>query len=300
MASYPTDTFTAADLASFIPAIWGQKVNDFFKSKLVMASFFVNRSDELSDGGNIVYTPNFTEMDASAKSAAIAVTLVSPTETKVTLTVDQWYEVSFSIEDKEAAQVKKSYYVQETYAKNAGYSVAKKLEVAIATLFSGFSNVVGTSTTTVVDSDIRKAIGLLEAANVDISEAKFFFDSKVAWNQLMGLDRFVLNVNAPEASTIGKGLMGKLYNIPVVASNNIQYVSSTTGRNNALAHPDAIHWATSPLGLNSKGGMVGSEGIRVQSNYVPQYLATLTTADILYGVIENRDAAGVLIRTSES
>lgn len=300
MSSYPTDTFTAADLASFIPAIWGQKVNDFFKSKLVMASFFVNRSDELSDGGNIVYTPNFTEMDATAKSAATAVTLVSPTETKVTLTVDQWYEVSFSIEDKEAAQVKKSYYVQETYAKNAGYSVAKKLEVAIATLFSGFSNVVGTSTTTVVDSDIRKAIGLLEAANVDISEAKFFFDSKVAWNQLMGLDRFVLNVNAPEASTIGKGLMGKLYNIPVVASNNIQYVSSTTGRNNALAHPDAIHWATSPLGLNSKGGMVGSEGIRVQSNYVPQYLATLTTADILYGVIENRDEAGVLIRTSES
>lgn len=298
--AFPSDTFTAADLASFIPAVWGQKVNDFFKSKLVMASFFVNRSDELADGGNIVYTPNVTEMAASAKSNGAAVTLVSPTETKVTLTVDQWYEVSFNIEDKEAAQVKRSYYVQETYAKNAGYSVAKKLEVAIATLFSGFSNVVGTSTTSIVDSDIRKAIGLLEAANVDISEAKFFFDSKVAWNQLMGLDRFVLNVNAPEASTIGKGLMGKLYNIPVVASNNIQYTASTSGRENALAHPDAIHWATSPLGLNSKGGMVGSEGIRVQSNYVPQYLSTLTTADILYGVIENRDAAGVLIRTVES
>lgn len=300
MSSFPTDTFTSTDLASFIPAVWGQKVNDFFKSRLVMASHFVNRSDELADGGNIVYTPNITEMAATAKSNGVAVTLVSPTETKVTLTVDQWYEVSFAIEDKEAAQVKRSYYVQETYAKNAGYSVAKKLEVAIATLFSGFSKVVGTSTTTIVDSDIRKAIGLLEAGNVDLGEAKFFFDSKVAWNQLMGLDRFVLNVNAPEASPIGKGLMGKLYNIPVVASNNIQYVSSTTGRNNALAHSDAIHWATSPLGLNSKGGMVGSEGIRVQSNYVPQYLCTLTTADILYGVIENRDAAGVLIRTSAS
>ncbi len=300
MANFPTDTFTAADLAELIPKLWGQRINDFFKSKLVMASFFTNRSDELSEGGNALYTPNITEMTATAKTNGAAVTLNSPTETKVTLTVDQWYEVSFNIEDKEAAQVKRSYYVQETYAKNAGYTSAKKLEVAIATLFSGFSQVVGTSTTTIVDSDIRKAIGLLEAANVDISEAKFFFDSKVAWNQLMGLDRFVLNVNAPEASTIGKGLMGKLYNIPVVASNNIQYVASTSGRNNALAHPDAIHWATSPLGLNSKGGMVGSEGIRVQSNYIPEYLATLTTADILYGVIENRDAAGVLIRTVES
>ena len=73
MSSFPTDTFTAADLASFIPALWGQKVNDFFKSKLTMASFFVNRSDELADGGNIVYTPDFTEMAASAKSNGTAV-----------------------------------------------------------------------------------------------------------------------------------------------------------------------------------------------------------------------------------
>lgn len=73
--AFPSDTFTSTDLASFIPAVWGQKVNDFFKSKLVMASFFVNRSDELADGGNIVYTPNVTEMAASAKSNGAAVTL---------------------------------------------------------------------------------------------------------------------------------------------------------------------------------------------------------------------------------
>ena len=88
--------------------------------------------------------------------------------------------------------------------------------------------------------------------------------------------------------------------IPLFTSNNIQYVASTSGRSNALAHKDAIHWATSPLGVGSKGGMVGSMGVRVQSNYIPEYLSTLTTADILYGVIENRDTFGVLIRTVES
>ena len=57
-----------------------------------------------------------------------------------------------------------------------------------------------------------------------------------------------------------------------------------------LATPDAIHFATASLG--------GGSGVRVQSNYMPESLATLTTADICYGVVENRDEAGVGIVSS--
>lgn len=97
--------------------------------------------------------------------------------------------------------------------------------------------------------------------------------------------------------------MGMLYGIPVYLSNNIQYVSGTTGRYNAIAHKDALHFATSPLGtggsMASNGGssMTGKYGVRVQSHYVPEYLSTVTTADLLYGVTENRDNAGVCIVT---
>lgn len=293
-----SDTFTAADVAELIPKLWGDKINNFFRSKLVMASFFTDRSSELANGGSALYTPNITEMAASSKTNGAAVTLVSPTETKVTLTVDQWYEVSFNIEDKEAAQFKKSYYTQNTYAENAGYSVAKVLEVAIATLFASFSQSVGASNTTVVDSDIRKGLGLLAAGNVDLDKVAFFFNEAVAWNQLMGLDKFTLVQNDASASPVNKGMIGKLYGRPVYTSNNITYVSSTTGRNNAIAHPDAIHFATASLGVGSKGGMVGAGGVRVQSNYIPEYLSTLTTADILYGVVENKDAAGIRFMTS--
>lgn len=88
--------------------------------------------------------------------------------------------------------------------------------------------------------------------------------------------------------------------IPVYVSNNIQYVSGTTGRWNALAHKDALHFATSPLGEGGSLGssVIGSNGVRVQSNYVPQYLSTLTTADLLYGVVENRGTAGIAILTT--
>lgn len=303
--AFPTGTETLTTLASFIPAIWGEKINDFFKLKLMLADFFVNRSDELAAGGNIVYTPNLTEMSANSKTNATAVTLNQPTETKITLTVDQWYEVSFAIEDREAAQVKHSYYLQEKYAMNAGYTMAKKLEVALASLFSGFSTQVGASTTNLADSEVRAAIAALEAVGIDTTaDVAFFLTPNVFWKQIQNIDKFSLAVNSPVNDPTAKRPAGFLYGIPVFISNNIQYVSGTTGRYNALAHKDALHFATSPLG---EGGsmatvagqtMTGKYGVRVQSHYVPEYLSTLTTADLLYGTIENRDNAGVGILTA--
>lgn len=299
--AFPTGTETSTTLAALIPLKWGDKINDFFHLKLMIASFFTNRSDELADGGSALYTPNLTEMTAASKTVATAVTLNQPTETKVTLTVDQWYEVSFAIEDREAAQVKHSYYLQEKYAMNAGYTMAKKLEVALATLFSGFSTVVGTSTANLADSDIRAAIAALEAVGIDTtSDVAFFVSPAVFWKQIQNIDKFSLAINSPVNDPTAKTPRATLYGIPVYVSNNIQYVSGTTGRYNALAHRDALHFATSPLGGGGSMGssMTGKYGVRVQSNYIPDYLSTVTTADLLYGVVENRDNAGVSILTA--
>jgi hypothetical protein len=304
--AFPTATVGAysngaTDLDVMFPSIWGERINDFFRANLVMAPFFTDRSEELADGGRILYTPSVTEFTATAKSNATAVTLVSPNEANVTLTVNQWYEASFAIEDREAAQVKRSYVIQENYARSAGFAVAKKLDTDIATLFSGFSQSVGASTASVADSNIRAAIAYLDSANVPSEDRAFFVNPNVFWNQLQGIDRFALAINSPSQDPVAKRPLAYLYGIPVYITTQIQYVSGTTGRYNALAHKDAIHWATSPLGAGgSKGSMTGSMGVRVQSNYIPEYLSTLTTADILYGVIENRDTAGVRILTSAS
>lgn len=303
--AFPTTSASSTTLATSIPLLWGERINDFYKSKLMMADFFVDRSSELSEGGSTVYTPNMTEMAAAAKSNATAVTLNAPTDTKITLLVDQWYEVSFAIEDRENAQVKHSYYIQEKYAKNAGYTMAKTLEVAIAALFSGFSQTVGTSVAALADSDIRAAITLLEAANIDTSEdVAFFVSPAVFWKQIQNLDKFALAINSPSNDPTAKRPKATLYGIPVYVSTNVQVISGGTGRACALAHKDAIHYATSPLGTGGSDAtgtghsMTGRFGVRVQSHYVPEYLSTLTTADLLYGVIENRDTSGVYIKTS--
>lgn len=298
--AFPTNTFTgdAGDLDVMIPAVWGEYMNKFYKSNLVMANFFTDRSGEIANGGNIIYTPGITEIGANVKSNGSAVTLNSPTETAATLTVSTWYESSFNIEDREAAIVKHSYELQRQYAEGAGYAVAKVLDTAIATLFADFSQSVGSSTAAVADSDIRAAIAYLDNANVPASDRAFFVNPTIFWTQLQAIDKFALAVNSPIQDPVAKTPTAMLYGIPVYITTQIQYVSGTTGRYNALAHKDAIHFATAPLGAGSKGGMVGSSGIRVQSNYIPEYLSTLTTADICYGVIENRDTSGVRILAS--
>jgi hypothetical protein len=296
--AYPTGMFTGADgdLDVYIPEIWGQAINDFAKEDVPATDFFTDRSSELMDGGDTIHTGNLTEMTAYSKSNATAVTLNSPTETDVDLVVDTWYEVSFAVEDGDVAIWKKSLYLQERMARNAGYTAGQTLENSIIALFASFTSTAGASTSEIADSDIRKAIGIVETAtkeSVENGSIAFFFDRKVWWNQIAGIDTFQLKINAT-ADPVTKQPMKMLYGIPVKTSSNIDYVSGSTGRVNVLAHYDAIHYATAKLPRQT------TDKVRVQSQYDQTYLATLTTADIKYGVIMNRATYGCIIYSSAS
>lgn len=286
-----TDHESATTLAVMIPKIWGEKVNDFYRAKLVIASRFTNRSDELADGGDTLYTPNFTEMTANAKSTSTQVTLNNPTETKQSLVINNHYEVSFLIEDKEAVQVNRSYSVQQRYMKNAAYTAAKKLEDAVATLFQSFSTSVGTTTVALTRATVVAAISALETANADYNDAVWFLHPKTLWTDLGQIDAFALALNTANANNpVTKGIERSLYGRPVVTSTRITTINAGADYAGALAVPDAIHYATAAL-----PGQRDAGGVRLQASYIQEYLGTLVTADILYGVIENRDAGGVRV-----
>ena len=59
-----------------------------------MASFFVDRSADLSEGGDILYTPNMTEMSASAKSDATAVNYMAALIVQLKHSIMRVYETS--------------------------------------------------------------------------------------------------------------------------------------------------------------------------------------------------------------
>lgn len=282
-------TTTTADV--MIPEVWGGRVNDFYRASLKAGSFFSDWSDEVAGGGDIVHIPNITEMTANNKSVGSQVTLNNPTETKIDLTINAHKEVSFIIEDSVKSKIKASYKAQEVYAKNAAYTVGAALEDALITLFNSFSQVVGNSSTALNDSNIRQAIAYLDVANVPMEDRAFFLHPNVVWKQLMGIDKFTLVTNTNGADPVLKGQVGYLYGIPVISTSRL---GTTTGhRNGALAHKDALAFAVA-----NPSGMGGINKVRLQSEYILEYLGELVVADLIYGVIENRDTSGVWIKAS--
>lgn len=299
--AFPLATESAVSLDVFIPEVWGEKVNEFYRNKLAAAPFFVNRSDEVMEGGDTLYTPEISEMTANSKTTGAAVTLNSYSEVRRTLSITNWFESSFGIEDAQAAQAKRSYSIMERYAKSAGYAVAKKLDTAIVTIFQQFTNAVGSSTNNLGDSDIRASFAYLETTGVDSEEAAWFVTPNVFWKQIQAIDKFSLAINSPTNDPTAKRPKGSLYGQPVFVTAQITtHAVASGGVCNAFAVPDAIHWATSPLGAggSKSPAMTGSQGIRVQSNYIPEYLSTVTTADLLYGTVLNRPTGGVRVYTA--
>jgi len=280
--AYPTSTMTTTTLANIIPEIWGEKMNDYYRASLLTANFFTDLSSDIVGGGDTVYVPNITAMIAHTKVTASPVTVNANTDTNITLLVQTKIECSFSIEDMDGDQVKQSYGYVGRQAKNCAYQVGEKYELAIIALFDDFSQTVGTSSAGVADSNIRAAIKYLDTANAPMEDRAFFFSPKAMWTDVMALDRFTLLQNTNGADPVLKGMVGTLYGIPAYVSSNI---GTTLGSaQNCLAHKDAIAHANT--------------GMTVQSNYVPQYLATITTAFMRYGVVENRDSSGVYIKTA--
>lgn len=76
--------------------------------------------------------------------------------------------------------------------------------------------------------------------------------------------------------------------IPVVSSSRLGVTLGS--RNGALAHKSALAYA---VANTNQGGQV-----RMQSDYLLEYLGTLVVCDMTFGVIENRDTAGVYIKAS--
>lgn len=302
-----TNGFTGGnggDLTVDIPTIWGQQINDYFRYNLDLANFFIDRSDELSDGGAIITTPNLSALTVSTKTVNTEVTLSSPTYTNVNLTVSTWKEVSYVIEDRELAQVKKSHYIQDKIAQGAAWEVAKDLDSAIAALFSGFTtNVVGAANQNLVDSSLLAAISLLEAQGTPVynGETAWILHPNTFYRQIGSVDKLTLWQNTQTELPRTKQPTRSLYSIPVIVSPAVPLGTGAVGDNSArlnlLAHKDAIHWARLSMPAKTGMGMVGSEGVRVQQSYIHEYLGDLVTVDLCYGVVENRDDAAVKMRS---
>jgi N4-gp56 family major capsid protein len=298
-------TKTTAD--KFIPEIWSDEIIAAYKANLVAANMFSKMSFK-GKKGDTLHIPKPTRGSASVKAASTQVTLIAATETEQQVLIDKHYEYSRLIEDIVETQALSS--LRKFYTDDAGYALAKQVDTdliqlgravgtgtAYSTAATSTNAFIGSNGTTVynssssnaaalTDAAIRRSIQRLDDADVPMTDRCMIVPPSTR-NTLMGIARFTEQAFVGEqgsANTIRNGMIGDIYGVMSYVSTNADSGAGNSGADRIclLAHKDAFVLAE-------------QMGVRSQTQYKQEYLGTLFTSDMLYGVAELRDSSAVAL-----
>lgn len=269
---------TPTTSAVFIPEIWSRKVNKATENNLVLANLVLRLDRDVAKSGDIIHIPFISNLAANDKVAGIDVQFQAPTETEVTLTVDQHKESSFLVEDITAIQA--DYNLMSLYTDKAGFAIAKAVDTSLAALASGFSNTFGTFNTAITTDVVLDSVEQLDSADVPQEDRHFVYREDVK-RDLLDLSTYTSH-DFVDGRPVSNGKLGSLYGVDTWMSTNI--LRSGNNTSNMMFHRDAMALA-----------MQASP--RVQTEYMLEKLGHAVVADVLYGVVENRDDFGILVKT---
>lgn len=292
--------------ATFIPEIWSDEVIASYQKNLVLANL-VKKLSMTGKKGDTLHIPKPVRGDAHAKAENTAVTVQNATESEVQVTIDKHFEYSRLIEDITETQALSS--LRQFYTGDAGYALAKQVDTSLFELGKQFGNnggnYVGTgsyfidgtngltqynvdtvdgATDVFTDEGFRDLIQKLDDADVPMDNRCLVVPPSVR-NAIMGITRYTSS-DFVDGRVVNNGQIGNLYGIDVYVSSNCPVVEAA-GDNTASSVD--VKGAM----LFHKDAMVLAEqlGVRSQTQYKQDFLATLYTADTLYGTKVLRDDA---------
>lgn len=305
-----TTTTSGGEAGPFVPELWSNEIIAAYKQNLVLANL-VTRMNHVGKKGDTINIPKPTRGAAHAKAQETEVTTNNPSNNMTSVSIDQHYEYSTLIEDFADLQALGS--MRRFLTDDAGYALAKQVDWSLHRLASTGDAQLSTyapgavvsgdeydgATTGVVlgsdgstafddggangtsvrlsDAGIRQMVQTLDDADVPLMNRAFVVPP-VEKNNLLGIARFTENAFTGEAgagNSIRNGLIGDLYNNPFYVSTNCVKIDQSGGSTADVVaglylHQDA--WV-----------LIMQQNMRAQSAYMQQYLATLFTADLVYG-----------------
>lgn len=295
--------------ATFIPEIWSDEVVAAYEKNLVLANL-VKKMSMQGKKGDTIHIPKPTRGSANAKVENQAVTVQNATESEVTVTINKHFEYSRLIEDITEAQALAS--LRQFYTADAGYALAKQVDDDLFGLAKSFGDGNGTvfatsnayfidastglteyEVDTVTTSDVftdagfRALIQKMDDADAPM-DGRFFVIPPALRNAIMGIDRYVSS-DFVDGRGVVNGKIGNLYGIDVYVTSNCPTLE-TAVENTA---GDAIRGAI--MGHRDTMVMAEQVGVRSQTQYKQDFLATLYTADRLYGTQVLRPETGFLL-----
>ena len=301
---------TNTTAATFIPELWSDEIVAAYKKNLVLANL-VNKMPMTGKKGDTLHIPKPTRGSASAKSAETQVTLQAATESEVAVSIDKHYEYSRLIEDITEAQALAS--LRRFYTDDAGYALAKQVDTDLFALGKSFGDSDGAdwvhsnsfyidsstgltayAADTVAPADVftdagfRAAIKELDDQDVPMDN-RFLVVPPSARETIMGIDRY-MSSDFVNGRGVNNGQIGQLYGIDVYVTSNCPVIEAAG--DNSASTVDTVGAM-----LFHKDAMVLAEqvGVRSQTQYKQEYLATLFTSDTLYGVEVIRPESGLVI-----
>ena len=297
-----SNTVTKANATHFIPELWSDEVIAAYKKSLVLANL-VQKMPMTGKKGDTMHIPKPTRGAASAKAAADTVTIQQDTNDELVITINNHFEYSRLIEDITDVQAFDS--LRKFYTDDAGYALATKIDNDLHALVKKFGDGDGSSFVHSGAFQFNTTSGAAEAYDADgtadvgafndkgfrdliqiLDDNNVPMDSRVlvippsAVNEIRGIDRYNSS-DFVDGRSVQNGQIGTLYGIDVYVSTNCP-VLETGVKGGILMHRDAMV-------------LCEQMAVRSQTQYKQEFLATLYTADTLYGLDVYRPEAGVLI-----
>lgn len=276
----------------FAPVLWSKETIRAFEANLILGNK-VNRSRdaEVRDQGQSIKMNSISNLQALDKASNTQVALQDPTESQVTLLINKHKYTAFLVEDLIKAQ--SNVNLMSEYTEKAGYAIKQALDSDIAALATGFSQFAGAYNTALTEDAMLNAVEALDVADVPSNDRVFVLRPE-AVRDLRNIDDytrydgtgyaggFAMGAVGDGKGIRPNGLVGMLYNSEVYMTTQIQKAGNNIS--NMYFHRDAIAAAV-------------QLAPRVQSEYKLEYLGFLTVTDMIYGVIELRDNAGLELRS---
>jgi N4-gp56 family major capsid protein len=297
-----SNTVTKANATHFIPELWSDEVIAAYKKSLVLANL-VQKMPMLGKKGDTMHIPKPSRGAASVKDAADTVTIQQNTNDELVITVDKHFEYSRLIEDITDVQAFDS--LRKFYTDDAGYALGLQVDNDLFALGKKLGDGDGSSWVHSAAYQFNTTTGAAEAYDADGTADIGAFNDKgfrdliqilddennpmdgrclvippSAVNEIRGIDRYNSS-DFVDGRGISTGKIGTLYGVDVYVSTNAP-VMETGVKAGILMHKDAFVFAE-------------QLAVRSQTQYKQEYLATLYTADTLYGLDVYRPEAGVVI-----
>ena len=282
--------------------MWSDEVIAAYKKSLVLANL-VQKMPMKGKKGDTMHIPKPTRGSANAKTAADTVTIQQNTNDELIITIDSHFEYSRLIEDITDVQAFDS--LRRFYTEDAGYALGLKVDQDLFALAKKLGDGDGSSwvhsaayqfnaTTGAAeaydadgtadvgafnDNGFRDLIQALDDENVPM-DGRCLVIPPSAVNEIRGIDRYN-SADFVDGRSVSTGKIGTLYGIDVYVSTNAP-VMETGVKAGLLMHKDAFV-------------LCEQMAVRSQTQYKQEFLATLYTADTLYGLDVYRPESGLVI-----